>query len=589
MSGDVTPDGPSHGFPPVVGWSEEELDLLWREHVDDARRLALVLAGPNDADELVAEAFARVLTRLRAGQGPTTSFRAYLHVTLRNCHRDRRRRTSELPVSDQPWLLDDEVEPAVATVPDDEAEIAARAFATLPPAWQEVLWHVEVEGRRPRDLAGELGLRARAVSSLAHRAREGLRTAYLDQHVAAEGPTAECTWVRARLGRYVRGQAPRSSARRIDRHLETCAECLAVSIQLEQANRRLAAVVLPGILLGALPVAGGAPAWLAGVTAGGGAAGGALAGTTHAGSAALAGIAATTAAAAIVTAVVVTGVLPDRDEPAARAPATTATGTAPAPAAPDPSGGPGASGAGPGRVRGADLRPSPGLGTAPPTTTGPTTGTPPTEPLVRPIAPVAAVGRTCDAVGRLVLPQVTGVRYVLTEGDGRTGDWTVEASPEPGYLLAPGAPTEFHGDLGSALPCVGLTTALVRALSGPRPLLKPWRVEVTTRLRDDRPRPLRLVLRLRQAQVVAVGHAPDGWVCRSSAGVVLGDVGELVLNPDPALLTITCTARRGGPATTTVGLTVWTLDLSSGRTTPAGEVTLSSEGRVVDQRDLAAG
>lgn len=582
MPGSAGPDDASDAIPPVVGWREDDLDLLWREHVADARRLALLLAGPNDADELVAEAFARVLTRLRAGRGPTTSFRAYLHVTIRNTHRDRQRRGAELPVSDQPWLLDQEHEPDEAdesagsdgsgTDPGiADTERAARAFASLPDAWQQVLWHVEVEGRRPRELVGVLGLRARAVSSLAHRAREGLRTAYLDQHVVEPGPTEECGWIRSRLGQYVRDQASRRTERRIARHLETCADCVAVSLQVEQANRRLAALLGPAVLLGALPVAGGGA--VPGASTG--------ASSSSLGSAALVGVGTTAAAAvaiAVAVVVAVTGDVPGRDEPAARTPGATTSLAPEVPALPP-------------RADDAALRPSLGLGPGPGPEPEPAPGDPsdPSDREVRPEAPVASpVGRACDTVGRLVLPRVPGVRYELTRGDGRTGPWTVRARAAPGNRLAPGARTTFQGDLGALLPCVGLVSAQVRALSGPRPLLKGWRVEVGTELRDARSRPLRIDLRLRDVAVVAIGHPRDGWVCRSSSGLVLGEAGELVLAPDPSLLTVGCTTRRAGPATTTVGLTVWTLDLGGGRARPTGEVTLSSEGRTLGERPLSS-
>ena len=53
----------------------------------------------------------------------------------------------------------------------------ARAFASLPERWQAVLWHTEIEGARPADVAPLLGLTANSVAALAYRAREGLRQA----------------------------------------------------------------------------------------------------------------------------------------------------------------------------------------------------------------------------------------------------------------------------------------------------------------------------------------------------------------------------------------------------------------------------
>jgi DNA-directed RNA polymerase specialized sigma24 family protein len=61
--------------------------------------------------------------------------------------------------------------------PGDREDVE-RAFRGLPVRWQRVLWQLEVEGRRPRELAVELGMTPNAVSALGKRARAGLRKAY---------------------------------------------------------------------------------------------------------------------------------------------------------------------------------------------------------------------------------------------------------------------------------------------------------------------------------------------------------------------------------------------------------------------------
>ena len=52
--------------------------VLFERHVDAARRLARALAHDGDADDLVAEAFAKVLPVLVRGGGPEVAFRPYL-------------------------------------------------------------------------------------------------------------------------------------------------------------------------------------------------------------------------------------------------------------------------------------------------------------------------------------------------------------------------------------------------------------------------------------------------------------------------------------------------------------------------------
>lgn len=55
---------------------------------------------------------------------------------------------------------------------------------TLPERWRIVLWHAEVQGLPPRDIAPLMGIGANAVSALLLRARAGLRAAYEQQTLA---------------------------------------------------------------------------------------------------------------------------------------------------------------------------------------------------------------------------------------------------------------------------------------------------------------------------------------------------------------------------------------------------------------------
>jgi len=87
-----------------------------------------------------------------------------------------------------------------------------------------VLWHTEVEGATPAEIAPLLGLTPGAVAALAHRAREGLRRRYLQQHVArAEHP--ECRWAGDRLSGHLRGQLGARENARLRTHLAWCSGC----------------------------------------------------------------------------------------------------------------------------------------------------------------------------------------------------------------------------------------------------------------------------------------------------------------------------------------------------------------------------
>jgi RNA polymerase sigma factor (sigma-70 family) len=198
---------------------------LYERHSAATRQLAHSLArNPADADDLVAETFARVFAMLRAGRGPQVAFRAYLHTTLRHVCYHGARRDRRLEFTDDLTRYD-EGEPFTDPALDRlERTYAVRAFRQLPARWRDVLWLTEVEGAGPAEIAPLLGLTPNAVAVLAHRAREGLRRLYLQQHVADADPP-ECRWAGARLAGHLLGHlAPRDTAR-LHAHLDWCGGC----------------------------------------------------------------------------------------------------------------------------------------------------------------------------------------------------------------------------------------------------------------------------------------------------------------------------------------------------------------------------
>jgi RNA polymerase sigma factor (sigma-70 family) len=200
---------------------------LYERHSEAARRLAHALTrDPADADDLVAETFAKVFATLRAGRGPMVAFRAYLHTTLRHVCYHRARRDRRLEFTDDLTRYDEGEpfhDPALA---DLERTYAVRAFQQLPARWRDVLWQTEVEGASPAEIAPQFGLTPNAVAVLAHRAREGLRRLYLQQHVPAADHPA-CRWAGEHFGGHVRGRlTPRDDARMRD-HLHRCDGCRA--------------------------------------------------------------------------------------------------------------------------------------------------------------------------------------------------------------------------------------------------------------------------------------------------------------------------------------------------------------------------
>ncbi|WP_158073524.1 sigma-70 family RNA polymerase sigma factor [Actinophytocola xanthii] len=238
---------------------------LYERHLPSARRAAACLArSAAEREDLVAEAFTRVLRMLREGRGPDEEFRPYLLVTLRNAaiHNSTRGVPTAL-YADVPetHTAEDYVDPVIDRW---NAGAAAEAFASLPERWRMVLWHTEVEGESPAQVAPLLGMRPNSVAALAYRAREGLRQAYLRRHVS-EPPRPECRSVANKLAGYVRQNIPAPLSRKIAWHLENCAECRSRVQVLSRINEELGGLLAPVVLGGPLaaayahaPVAAGA-------------------------------------------------------------------------------------------------------------------------------------------------------------------------------------------------------------------------------------------------------------------------------------------------------------------------------------------
>src|ERR1700685_224283 len=75
---------------------------LYKRHVAAANSLARRLVrGPAEADDVVAESFAKVLDLLRRGGGPEGAFRPYLLTAVRRAAYDRHRAERRQLVTDE--------------------------------------------------------------------------------------------------------------------------------------------------------------------------------------------------------------------------------------------------------------------------------------------------------------------------------------------------------------------------------------------------------------------------------------------------------------------------------------------------------
>jgi RNA polymerase sigma-70 factor (ECF subfamily) len=131
-----------------------------------ARRTGL---SDPDAADLLQDVFTTLLRELpRFEYRPAQSFRAWLHTVLLNHWRMRQRRRSPHSVpSEQLDGVAGEADPDLPGEAEERRELVRRALAIietdfLPPTWQ-AFRQVVLLGRRPAEVAEELGLSVNAV------------------------------------------------------------------------------------------------------------------------------------------------------------------------------------------------------------------------------------------------------------------------------------------------------------------------------------------------------------------------------------------------------------------------------------------
>ncbi|QCR18087.1 RNA polymerase sigma factor [Agrococcus sp. SGAir0287] len=235
-------------------------ETLWTRHVDVALRVARRVDAEH-AEDLVSEAFLQLHDQVAVrGGGPTSDVRGYLLATVRHAaQRSWRRRLQVVPTDEAEPAAEDERLGDVER--QEEAARLLRAFRSLPPRWQRVLWSLDVEGSGRTAAALELGLQGNAVSALHGRAKRGLRVAWLREHVAADlrddaRHVAHLLPELLATGRGIDG--------RVEAHLATCARCVDAVATLREVSVGRAGRMLPLGCLAALAVAlPSASSWVA--------------------------------------------------------------------------------------------------------------------------------------------------------------------------------------------------------------------------------------------------------------------------------------------------------------------------------------
>ncbi|WP_453984759.1 sigma-70 family RNA polymerase sigma factor [Brevibacterium casei] len=247
---------------------------LYDRHRLPALHFALRLTqDPTRAEDAVAEAFAKIWRAWGNGAGPRESFKSYLMTAVRSeAHRSSATTKATTAVDPEVLAVLAGSGPKDVASEVSERDQLARAFRTLPASWQQAITMIDIDGTSTAAAAAALGLTANAFNSLLHRAREGLRTAYLQEHVEPAQPA--CAEYSSELARYVRNHLGLKRGKSVESHLRHCIYCRRQSLALSRLNTTLGAWLTPAVLAGALIESGQFPAVPTLAEAAAGAAGG---------------------------------------------------------------------------------------------------------------------------------------------------------------------------------------------------------------------------------------------------------------------------------------------------------------------------
>lgn len=237
----------------------EAFEALYRRHHRAATRAAHSYSSRSQlAEDAVQEAFLRILHATQQGGGPQTEFRAYLATTVRHVIAGWTRADPTIAVEDLETVSGEDTRDSAQPESRLRWHLLTKAFKSLPTRWQEALWLGEVEGVEPAELAQRWNMSPNAAAALSYRAREGLRTAWLDAHVNEGLVPQECRPFVSDLGRYAQEKLSERRTAQVREHLDGCDHCPLLLAEVGSAALELRVLLLPVVLWSGVAVGGGA-------------------------------------------------------------------------------------------------------------------------------------------------------------------------------------------------------------------------------------------------------------------------------------------------------------------------------------------
>ena len=207
---------------------EQAFERLYRSHVQDVYRYALmILRNRDDAEDVAQTTFLKAYRAHQRGEWPRHPRQWLITIAHNTCGtriRDSRRRPQEVALEEQL------IEPTQVDGGDVDVQELVRAVGALSFNQRAALVMRELEGRTYLEIADVLELSTSAVETLIFRARRALRE-------QLEG-TLTCGEAERALSLQLDGRLSKDEQPQLRAHLRECAEC--ASLARRQRARRAA-------------------------------------------------------------------------------------------------------------------------------------------------------------------------------------------------------------------------------------------------------------------------------------------------------------------------------------------------------------
>lgn len=147
---------------------EEVIESLYQQHYEPLLKLAYLIGGSSNAEDLVQDAFVRALDKWRP-DAPPEAFRAWAKTTMVRMSISKWRKSSREQVAFQQHGID----PGISN-PEVYPEVTA-ALAGLSPRQRTATVLRYYEDLSDAEVAERMGVRTGTVKALLHQARERLK------------------------------------------------------------------------------------------------------------------------------------------------------------------------------------------------------------------------------------------------------------------------------------------------------------------------------------------------------------------------------------------------------------------------------